>query len=201
MNKNISIFATSVAATIAVCGATIVLPRLYAGPPTVKADKNVPPLKVVKTDAQWKQILSPESYDVLRHEGTERAGSGTRIHPTDEKGVYVCGGCGNPLFDASAQFDSGTGWPSFYQPIGKNRVVQLTDNTLGFSRTEVQCPWCGGHLGHVFDDGPKPTGLRYCMNSVALKFIPAGTPAYKNALAKIAKNSPTATAQTAKAAK
>ena len=194
MNK-LSLFAASVAATVAVCGAALVLPQLHAGPPTIKSDKNVPPLKVVKTDAQWKQLLSPASYDVLRHEGTERAGTGKYAHPINQKGVYVCEGCGNPLFDAATQFDSGTGWPSFYQPLGKNRVVQITDNTLGMSRTEVQCPWCGGHLGHVFDDGPKPTGLRYCMNSVALKFVPAGTPAYKTAMAKVAANSPTAKAK------
>ena len=115
--------------------------------------------------------------------------------------MYVCDGCGNPLFSADTQFDSGTGWPSFYQPLGKNRVVQITDRTLGMERTEVQCTWCGGHLGHVFDDGPKPTGLRYCMNSVALRFVPAGTPAYKAAMVKIASLSAPSAAKNPKSAK
>ena len=124
-----------------------------------------PIVKVVKTDAQWKTLLSPASYNVLRQAGTEAAFSGD-YHPHGA-GIYKCAGCGLELFDAATKFDSGTGWPSFYQPI-KGHVEEHTDPDG--DRTEVVCARCGGHLGHVFDDGPKPTGLRYCMNSVALEF-------------------------------
>lgn len=127
--------------------------------------------KITKTDAQWRAQLSPASYDVLRHEGTEAAFSGD--YKYQGKGIYKCAGCDLTLFDAGAEFNSGTGWPSFYQPIAANHVIEKTDGAFGMSRTEIECARCGGHLGHVFDDGPKPTGLRYCMNSVALKFVPA----------------------------
>lgn len=124
-----------------------------------------PIVKVVKTDAQWKAQLSPAAYNVLRQSGTEPAFSGD--YKSHGAGVYRCAGCDLELFNASTKFDSGTGWPSFYQPI-KGHVEQRTDPDG--DRTEVVCARCGGHLGHVFDDGPKPTGLRYCMNSVALTF-------------------------------
>ena len=114
--------------------------------------------KIVKTDEQWKKELTPEQFRVLRQKGTERAFTG----------AY----CGLELFDSSTKFDSGTGWPSFWAPIAKQNVTVNTDNTLGMVREEVVCSRCGGHLGHLFDDGPEPTGLRYCMNSVSLKFEP-----------------------------
>ena len=124
---------------------------------------------VTHTDAEWKKLLTPAQYDVLRQSGTERAFSGD--YEFHGNGVYNCAACANPLFDAKTEFDSGTGWPSFYQPLTKTSVFTRSDSSLMMERTEVACDRCGGHLGHVFDDGPKPTGLRYCMNSVAMKFV------------------------------
>lgn len=125
--------------------------------------------KVVKSEAEWKKILSPEAYEVLRQKGTERAFTG-KYWDHKEKGAYTCGGCGLELFASNTKFESGSGWPSFWQPISKEVVHLETDVSFGMSRTEVLCAKCGGHLGHVFDDGPKPTGLRYCINSVSLGF-------------------------------
>jgi peptide-methionine (R)-S-oxide reductase len=127
--------------------------------------------EVVKTEAEWRKQLSPEAYKVLRDHGTERAGSS----PLDREkrvGVFHCAGCDLPLFASQTKFDSGTGWPSFYQPL-PNAIATTTDRSFFMTRTEVHCRRCGGHLGHVFDDGPKPTGLRYCMNGVSLRFEPA----------------------------
>lgn len=127
--------------------------------------------EITKTEAEWKTVLSPEQFYVLRKHGTERA----RTSPLDkvyEPGTFACAGCDLPLFTSETKFDSGTGWPSFYKPI-ENAVATTVDRTLFMTRTEVHCHRCGGHLGHVFEDGPAPTGLRYCMNGVAMKFIPA----------------------------
>ncbi len=126
--------------------------------------------KVVKSDLEWKTELTPAQFEVLRMKGTESPYTGALLNE-HHHGLFVCAACGNPLFSSDTKFESGTGWPSFYQPIEANRVIEQPDNSLGDSRTEVLCARCGGHLGHVFDDGPKPTGLRYCMNSVSLKFI------------------------------
>ncbi len=124
------------------------------------------------TEDGWRQILTPEQFHILREQGTERAFTG-KYAATKERGVYRCAGCGAELFGSATKFESGTGWPSFFEPISKKAVALRTDQTYGMQRTEVTCARCGGHLGHVFDDGPRPTGQRYCMNSAALALDPA----------------------------
>jgi peptide-methionine (R)-S-oxide reductase len=125
---------------------------------------------VTRTDEEWKNTLSPEQFYVLRQHGTERAGT-SPLNYEKRSGIFKCAGCDQPLFSADTKFESGTGWPSFFRPI-EGAVATTTDRTFGMTRTEVHCSKCGGHLGHVFPDGPRPTGLRYCMNGVALAFEP-----------------------------
>ncbi len=127
-------------------------------------------VKVVKSEEEWKRELNEQAFNVLRKEGTERAFTGKYWNNHDH-GVYVCAGCSLPLFASDTKFESGTGWPSFYQPISADCIADKTDSSYGMDRTEVECARCGGHQGHVFPDGPKPTGLRYCINSVSLKFV------------------------------
>ncbi len=126
--------------------------------------------KVVKTDAEWRKQLSPNAYDITRRADTEMAFTGQYWNLHD-KGIYRCICCGNALFDSSTKFDSGTGWPSFWQPIAAQNVSEVRDSSLGMLRIEVTCTECDAHLGHVFDDGPEPTNLRYCMNSASLRFV------------------------------
>jgi peptide-methionine (R)-S-oxide reductase len=135
--------------------------------------------QVQKTDAEWKQQLTPEQYRILRGHGTERAFTGA-YHDTHQTGTYRCAGCGLELFSSESKYDSGTGWPSYFQPIHPRHVGTQSDNSLFMRRTEVHCARCGGHLGHVFEDGPAPTGLRYCINSASLAFEPGNnTPGTK----------------------
>jgi len=153
----------------------LILAGLIWSTPLVIFTPNAPVLptqggrKVVKTEAEWKKILTPVQFNVLREEGTERAFS-SPLNDNHEQGVFYCAGCHNAVFSSDAKFESGTGWPSFYKPIAKNAVTEKSDKAYGMVRTEIECSVCGGHLGHVFDDGPKPTGLRYCMNGVAMTF-------------------------------
>ncbi len=128
--------------------------------------------EVNRTDAEWKRILPPKVYEVLRHADTEPAGTSPLLNE-HRKGIFSCAGCNLDLYSSATKFESGTGWPSFYEPL-KNAVITKADHSFGMERTEVLCRRCGGHLGHVFEDGPKPTGLRYCMNGLALKFRTAG---------------------------
>ena len=139
--------------------------------PTLVAASTGGKFEVTKTDAEWKRLLTPQQYYVLREHGTEYAGS-SPLDREKRKGTFHCAGCELPLFSADTKYDSGTGWPSFWQPIA-NAIGTSVDRSLFSVRTEVHCRRCGGHLGHVFEDGPRPTGLRYCMNGVAMTFKPS----------------------------
>jgi peptide-methionine (R)-S-oxide reductase len=141
-----------------------------AGARRLSAEPAIEEFEIVKSDEEWRRELTPEQYAVLRQHGTERAGT-SPLDKTYSEGTYMCAGCGLPLFASATKYNSGTGWPSFYAPI-ENAVGSSTDYKLVYPRTEIHCRRCGGHLGHVFPDGPEPTGQRYCMNGVALKFVP-----------------------------
>lgn len=156
---------TPAAQTVA---ATSAMPRDTLVPP--QYDPSGQLIKVEKSKEAWKAQLTSQEFTVLREQGTERAGSGDLLNVHD-KGTFICAGCGLPLFSSDTKFESGTGWPSFYQPLDAKYVHVATDNSYGMTRDEVECARCGGHLGHVFDDGPQPTGLRYCMNSVSMNFV------------------------------
>ncbi|NBC11638.1 MAG: peptide-methionine (R)-S-oxide reductase MsrB [Planctomycetes bacterium] len=129
--------------------------------------------KVQLTDQQWRERLTPEQFRILRKDGTETPFCGTLLD-NKKQGVYACAGCGLPLFTSESKFESGTGWPSFFQPIAATNIAEIEDRSHGMVRTEIECARCGGHLGHVFPDGPKPTGLRYCLNSESLTFAESG---------------------------
>ncbi|EJN03163.1 peptide-methionine (R)-S-oxide reductase MsrB [Phyllobacterium sp. YR531] len=151
---------------VAALGA-VVATRFAAMPKAQAAGK----FEVEHSDAEWKKLLTSDQYDVLRQEGTETPFTSPLNHEK-RKGIFACAGCDQPLFESDTKFDSGTGWPSFWQPM-KGAVIEKSDSSFGMVRTAVECHRCGGHLGHVFNDGPEPTGLRYCMNGVAMKFNPA----------------------------
>lgn len=163
MNRRTILFGATSVAALGVLAAT-----LRPGPPARAAEGA---FEIEKTEAEWRAILDETEYAVLREEATERPFT-SPLNDEHRAGMFSCKGCDLPLFDASTKFESGTGWPSFYQAL-ENAVGESVDNTLGMTRTEVHCRRCGGHLGHVFPDGPPPTGLRYCMNGVSLKFAPA----------------------------
>lgn len=157
---------------------TVILSCNQAQQPGYEARKTTGPVKALdgstlepvnKSKEEWKAELSPLAFKVLRQAGTERAFTG-ELWDNKKEGIYVCGGCGAPLFSSETKFRSGTGWPSFYEPIFESNVIEKNDNSYGMNRVEVLCARCDGHLGHVFPDGPEPTGLRYCINSVSLKF-------------------------------
>jgi peptide-methionine (R)-S-oxide reductase len=144
--------------------------KMLGIPPAARAAEGEA-FEVVRSEAEWRQALTPAQFNVLREHGTERAGS-SPLDKEYRKGTYHCAGCDLPLFSSETKFDSGTGWPSFWAPI-EGAIGTSVDKSLFFTRTEVHCRRCGGHIGHVFEDGPPPTGLRYCMNGVALTFVPA----------------------------
>jgi peptide-methionine (R)-S-oxide reductase len=170
----VAVLAASYGAPVAGTSQGKAVTKSAAAPTASKPDKSQEESveKVTKSDAEWQKILTPEQFRVLRQDGTEIAFTG-KYWNNHKAGVYRCAGCGLTLFESATKFESGTGWPSFFQPIDPSHVEIVTDKTYGRVREEVQCARCGGHLGHRFDDGPKPTGQRYCMNSVSLDFTAA----------------------------
>ncbi len=167
MNRRTMIYASSAMAAVAALGFRRLHSAQAADPAAAAPAEHY---AVVHTDAQWRQLLSPAAYNVLRQAGTEPPFSSPLLHE-ERVGVFTCAGCALPLYASSTKFDSGTGWPSFWDHLPK-AIETSDDESFGMSRTEVHCSQCGGHLGHVFPDGPQPTGLRYCMNGVALNFKP-----------------------------
>ncbi len=137
---------------------------------TIKSKERIMEQKIIKTEEEWKKELTSEEYNILREKGTERPFTG-KYWDYFETGIYICAGCGTELFDSDTKFESGCGWPSYFEPIDSSRIIYKEDKSYGMIRTEVMCAKCGGHLGHVFEDGPLPTGLRYCINSGSMKFI------------------------------
>ena len=163
MKTNTSFLLVFIAVLGLVCS-----PGAQAAPAKVKGGFPVSQ-KITKSDAEWQKILTQEQFYILRKQGTERPFTG-KYHDHHEQGTYLCAACKTPLFSSGTKFESGTGWPSFYQPVAAQNVEELTDTSHGMVRVEVRCGKCGGHLGHVFEDGPKPTGLRFCINSASLHF-------------------------------
>ncbi len=157
-----------VGAGVGLALAALLVSRRHGAIPAAAAGVAFP---VTHTEAEWRKLLTLAQYNILREQGTESPGS-SPLEAEQRPGIYACAGCAHPLFDAATKFDSGTGWPSFWAPLD-GAVSTTTDNSLFMERTEVHCATCGGHLGHVFDDGPRPTGLRYCMNGAVLSFHPA----------------------------
>jgi peptide-methionine (R)-S-oxide reductase len=157
-------------ATLALAACLWLRPAMATNfPPSIPAGEKVKTVKL--SDADWKKKLTPQQYHVLREKGTDLAFTGALVH-VKGAGVFKCAGCGLELFRTDQKFESGTGWPSFWAPYALSHIVEIDDNTLGMQRVEVECARCGGHLGHLFDDGPEPTGLRYCINSSSLTFTP-----------------------------